>query len=450
MPLNDENGNRLMFELQKVHAQQLGEVDDKFIQSREVIQYVLDESYDGASFSSSTSSVGTVQEDDFSDSDDFNNNYNTVGIGTFTPSANGLSTSGGVGNYATYVEYDNPNSDHSATSLEKWKMSTVITTGTIGVGNFGLSLGIKSTNTEDARDVAVRLAMDAVAFAGKLQFFKVNNGSESALSISDTAFNIQDNTDYFFELERDGQSLIASVYEANLTAGEYVKGALLKQETEVFQLKTVANTTAMHNTGRFAIFQNGGNQLVRKLEITSGEPIGVTNLAIGDSNIAGLWARNISQRYFNLVNNSIGQSFAVSAGVADLTQSAIDKIDEIKKYGAKNIYINLGSNDVAFGISQAVWEANLNTLISELSANANIILGTPIARNAANLTALVAFIKSKASDPNVAAIADLHEVTNVDADDNLFADYNSGDNIHMNYEGNRACAQELLNAYNFI
>ncbi|MEO1052886.1 MAG: GDSL-type esterase/lipase family protein [Bacteroidota bacterium] len=375
--------------------------------------------------------IGTIHTENFASanqSDYIENSPNS----TFSFS-NALEITGGVGNHINYVAFAKADNAHRVTCMEKWKLKASFTTGTLANNTFGFGLGIKSNHTNDAKDVSVRLAQDSTSFLGKFQFYAVKNGAATTLKTSDNGYAMQNNTAYIFEVERIGFTLFARLFDATET--------LLNEDSYTFPVKAPSNTDVIHNTGRFAVWQYGGNQSISQLEISSKARKNIGRLFIGDSNLNGLFCWNLGSRYVDQVMSTSGLSYEINAGSADTTQSLLDKKDEILAINPEICYINIMSNDQAFNVPQATYQGNYQSFVSDLEAvGIKVMHGTPIARNI-NLTAIRDFIIQTYAYEDV---VDLFEITKGTAGTGLDATFNSGDNIHMNRVGNDICAREIL------
>ncbi len=388
--------------------------------------------------------IGTIHTEVWDDNAIANRYTDTSPNATFNvvASSGQLTLSGGDGSAADYLQFTDSTNAHRATTLENWVMRAEFTTGaTLDASSFGFSMGVRSINTIDNNGAFIRLAQDTSAFEGRLDFRTVDNLAlvQRAVLPAGT-FDLIASTQYIFEVERNGQLLIGRLLDST--------GATTHVEEFVrFGLKAVDNTFVMPNTGRFTIWQNGGTTTIQTLTISSTARTGINALFVGDSLVSGLWQWDVANRYTNLVMSGSGRTFQVSAGTGDTLNELEAKIDEIRAYNARYVYISIGSNDEANGDVDAQWETDYGTFLTNLATGATnftkYFLASPAARNGQTITNPRDRIRTITEARADSQFIDQFEATKANATDNINGDFGAADNIHFTREGARVYAQVI-------
>ena len=375
-----------------------------------------------------TSELGILYSQDPFQHDNWNR------LGNFgTEQADGVTLSGGTASFTTNLaEFELPSNKHNYTMLEKWKMRLWFNSGTLNGTSYGMGMGIKSSHRAAGERINTicRIAQQSDGDQGKVYFYDSSGFGDQQTYGTQTA--LSSNTDYIMEVERDGYTLTGRILNA---AGDTV----LIEESHTYNLAST-NTFWMHNTGKFCIWNFGGSQKLTRIEISSTVEKGRDILFIGDSNMFGLYqGATISDRWVNeAMANHPGQSFVVIAGQGDETGEVLSRIDEILELNPSRVLISLLSNDVANGVASGTYEANFNSIISQLEgAGIEVFVTTPIARDGVTMTTANAYINGLSNQSS-----DFWTLTQTGGG-NLNNTYDSGDNIHINGAGAAAIEAKI-------
>lgn len=368
----------------------------------------------------SPEAIGTIFSESFVSS--IPSEFTNAGSSGITYSSGELNFTGGAGTFIKTLQFTDATSPHRYTCLEDWKQTIYVKTPASLAAAYGLGIGVKSTNANDSLSTLIRWAWDD---SGKIYtYYRDQLGTQ----VNDAGYIPSTNTYYRLEITRTKNAINTKILsEDGLTTHANV--------TRTFAV-TYPNDIRANNTGRFTLYNFGGtNFKVKNWEVSSTAQKYVDVVAIGDSNMYGLFVgATFSNRYID--QSLSGLSYTVLAGIGDKTADVLNRIDEVLALCKPStiIYINIGSNDVGFSVAQATYEANYNSILSALSSY-TVVLGTAIARSDQDLQTLNTFISGKSGSYD---IIDLFTTTKTGAYQ-LNASYNSGDNIHLNNSGHDAC-----------
>lgn len=360
------------------------------------------------------------------------NDFTVVGNGTPVISivSNKLNMTGGTGGtlFTNYIGFSKATSPFHHTCLENWRQRVTCTTpSSLTATSYGFGIGIKSTNVTGDTSTYIRWSWDT----GDNRVYFYVTGSVTGQTISAGSVVPTANTTYVIDVLRAKNVVTVTLYQADGVTQ-------LLQTSFTMGLTFPANGQIMHNTGRFTLQNFGGTNLtISQWAITSTANRNAAYIAVGDSNMYGLFAGTNAVRYTQQAMTATNKTFEIVAGYADHTADVLNRIDEIKYLSPSAVYLNIGSNDVADGVGTGTWQANIDSIISQLQTAGIVVkLGTPIAR-ATDLTAVQTYINGKANTK-----VDLFAATK-DGVNHLLAAYDSGDTVHMNVAGHNACSTAL-------
>ena len=174
------------------------------------------------------------------------------------------------------------------------------------------------------------------------------------------------------------------------------------------------------------------------------KPRTVETMIIGNSITYGQAASTQAQRYASLIVNP--EYNIISGGGSDVTQSVLDRMEEIKLLHPKRVLLMIGGNDVYFGIPAATYRANLIAIRDSLVNNGiECIHMLPTARTIVDERPLKNFLDTCsrfATDKKI----DLFTLTLKSGTSYSLEDsYNSGDGVHPSNAGHTAIA-DYINA----
>lgn len=349
--------------------------------------------------------------------------FTNAGSSGITYSSGELNFTGGAGTFAKTLKFTDSGNPHHHTCLEVWKQTLKVRTPSTLTAGYGVGIGVDSTNNFETLSTLIRWAWDD---SGRIYFYWDEDlGTQN----NNAGFVPSTSTYYLLEVTRTYNSMNVKIKSED--------GVTTHADVTRTWAVTYPQSSRYHNTGQFCLWNFGGtNVKVKEWEVSSTEQKYVDIVCVGDSNMHGLFAgATFSNRYIDLAIPT--KSYTVLAGIADRTSDILDRIDEIIELCKPTtvIYLNIGSNDVGSGRSQANYESDYNDILTAL-ASYTVVLGTSIARSDQNLTTLNSFISGKSGSYD---IIDLFEETRNTGTYTLKAAYNT-DNIHLNTAGHSACA----------
>lgn len=387
--------------------------------------------------------VGVILDEQFDGT--LANYIQTKPTSVITASGGMLHLSGGSGNFANHIQYNDTSNPHYITALSDWYHLIPFSAAALDNSSFGVGAGIKSINPDDPFDLCVRLAMDTGTFFGKFFIYALKDGVQSTVYESDDTFDLTALTNYWFYVQRKNMTIIMTLFAAD-------GSTILKRESFTFDLKTVANSVVMHNTGRPTLWHLGGPIDAEGWQFGSNARKNVDVVACGDSNLAGQWVWDVSLTYFNQAMTSSRRSYEVLAGSADTVIQAYARRAEIVELIRTDgespvIYLNYGSNEKAFGVPDNTWQTAYVDLVEYLQANipaVTIIIAAPFARAGVTIAAVRDYLITTFAILPYVIIVDFYEFSKAAATTALSGPFNSSDNIHGNYELSTIAARKLL------
>lgn len=361
------------------------------------------------------------------------NDFTVVGNATPVISATSskLHFTGGTGGtiFTNYIEWTKAGGKFTIHCLEKWKQRVKVTTpASLSASTLGFGLGVRSQTATTVQSNSIRWAWDGAGYLVYLYFANSTSGQMvSGAGLTPTA-----NTTYVLEVQRLKNVYTVTIYDSGGVTQLY-------QTTFTTTLTSPASGQMMHNTGYFSMENFGGTFDVLDWTVTSDAQTKIDVVGVGDSNMHGLYVGTgggvVTDRYTEKCFTSAGLTWEILAGVGDHYGDALAAIETIKGLEPRNVYINLGSNDVADGVATATWKANLDSLISGLEGVGIVVkLGTPIARTT-DLTTVQTYVNGKTEQ-----VCDIFAATKNGT--TLLPAYNT-DGVHMNLTGNNAIASLL-------
>lgn len=360
----------------------------------------------------------------------------TVAAATIGIANSRLEFRNGAGDFANYIQFNDAAHPHRYTMLDKWIFRVrfdIIRDAT----SFGFAVGVKSIRTGDILSSAYRLCCETGgAFAGKFLPYVLLNDAGSLPSgrrqSSSTdglpagagnGFNFTSGVQHWFEVEKNANNTTMRLKDLSETV------LLEHTYTHNITAPNWTNEIHMHNTGRFCIWYNRGNLNVHEVQISSDSLKRPYWAFIGDSNMQGYFAANMANRYTTQAAGAY--SSVVLAGISDRLIEVEARLPEILAINPRNVYINIGSNDIT-GANNPSWATNYTTVLNTLlNAGINVVVGTPLARNGVDFQPVINYFNT--NYPNLIQV-DVWNQSRTGT--NLLAAYNSGDNIHASPNGN--------------
>ncbi len=221
--------------------------------------------------------------------------------------------------------------------------------------SFGLGLGLRSANSIPANvyQYVARIGLPSTA-NGKRIYIDAGSTTYTNRFSSATDFSFALNDIIRLTVEQD-LNVVTCTY-LNLTTGNAQVGSYS------FPISTAP---ILPNTGNFVIHMLGGTYEMRKLKIESKDYENAKLICVGDSKTVGYFADSFAGAFSHqLINYSRGVS--VNAGGNDKTAEVLLKIPELIALKPKRILLNIGSNDKRNSVTFATWQANYDSIVSQL------------------------------------------------------------------------------------
>lgn len=261
-----------------------------------------------------------------------------------------IAISGGDGsfnNYATVGGY---------TLLPQWSITTRRKVNVVNGTSYGFGQGVKSTNTNGMFDVLGRIET-ATGTAGNLVLNNssgtpLNTGSGPSISAGDEV-----------EITLSFNDSVVTFSARNITTSSSTSSISYAYST------SSPSGIYVPNTAKFALFEFGGSDSLKAIDIRSTTPRNPNVLYLTDSKgiyFAQYWATRTGK----LLNATYPTVVSYNGG-SDGTLETLAKLPEITRLNPAQVILNIGSNRLRFGgtLTQAVTEYDS---IVRFFANANI------------------------------------------------------------------------------
>ena len=148
----------------------------------------------------------------------------------------------------------------------------------------------------------------------------------------------------------------------------------------------------MQNTGRFALFDKGGQYLVDSISVTSSEEVNAEAMNIGDSK-ANYFPNAFDSCYTRLLRHHY-KSFVNSAGPAERTEDVISRLPEIIKLNPKQVFLAIGSNGMRSGLPMSTYQSNIQIIYETLADHSiKVYFLLPFYEKAIDLSAQVNWLQ---------------------------------------------------------
>lgn len=192
-------------------------------------------------------------------------------------------------------------------------------------------------------------------------------------------------------------------------------------------------------TGNLGIWSIAGIQEISVMTFTVDTVWPVKYLLVGDSITSGYGAAG-GQGYNNLLNRRFPDQVANTSASADYTWLVLQRTNEINSYGASNVVLMIGGNDIQFGTALSTIETNILNLVSSITASGKIYIAEPTPRNAYDMTPLAVWIRN--SFPHDQVIDTFTPLVNGYHSASLKARY-SFDGVHPSTDGHEVIAEVI-------
>ena len=256
----------------------------------------------------------------------------------------------GTGDFARYMVLNNStNTDENIEVEVKFIIRTAI-----GAAAYGFGIGKRSINTNYPNTVIGQFSMVTGGNAG----LYLNQGNftnvKSAVDATMATFSVGDACKMVWR--QNGN--VITLYCENTTTG-YARTIMYKDD-----LKDVtAATSYLPTTGQIAIYQVG-NQIIdiTAFKVTSFSKLNQRFALVGDSKFVGFGSADIYKRIGAFIPNSI-----TYAGGGDKTAELAASVPYLITLKPQTVLLNIGRNDLGFGIASGIWQANYASIVSQLT-----------------------------------------------------------------------------------
>jgi lysophospholipase L1-like esterase len=266
-----------------------------------------------------------------------------------------LVLSGGAANYDKYVRYD-----AWATCLEDWVLTINFQATTQTAAAEGLFVGVKTSSAFGNKSVIALFGHGKGGAKGK-SFLLSGSAAPDTFAIDSTsrAQSVSAGDEIRITLTRSGLTL--TCLTENLTQAT---------STSINHTFTLAYNAGrfMHNTAFPYIGTIGGTQTIRDWNFSTTQKKNIKTLVLADSLGHGVSASNLYNRWANELLDGSSNEWAVNSGGGDYTGNVLNKIDELVLLNPQYVIMQLGGNDVRFGIPQVIAESNYTSIVNQLEA----------------------------------------------------------------------------------
>lgn len=273
-------------------------------------------------------------------------------VGTFSGIYNtgAIGISGGDGtfnNYATIGGY---------TLLPQWSITTRRKVNVVNGTSYGFGQGVKSTNTNGMFDVLGRIET-ATGTAGNLV---LNNSSGTPLA-SGAGPSISAGDEV--ELTITFNDSVVTLAARNITTSSSTSSISYTYST------SSPSGIYVPNTSKFALYEFGGSDSLKSIDIRSATPRNPNVLYLTDSKgiyFAQYWATRTGK----LLNANYPTVVSYNGG-SDGTVETLAKLPEITRLNPSQVILNIGSNRLRFGGTLAQTKIEYDSVV-KFFTNANI------------------------------------------------------------------------------
>lgn len=294
---------------------------------------------------------------------------------TVTATSNQLQFTGGANTFTQSLDLTSISGVNiGATKLSKWTQTIQFVVPTITGSTNWIGVGLRSSNA-NANYYDLILRMDLMtATAGVMHMY---SGPTHASLLNSTAVSITAGDIVSMTFTIDGGAAFYSGYNVTTSSTPVTGSFALYGTTGGF----------ISNTGHFAIF-NGGNANVTSWTVSSTETKSAKLAILGDSKTQCYQATGAGSAYsaHNGFPYLIGDSYGTVVnlgGSSDRSADYITRVWEIINWIQPQTVVIAGvCNDIRAGVANPTWQANINSVVSQLqAAGIRVIFWTGIKEN---------------------------------------------------------------------
>lgn len=364
--------------------------------------------------------------------------------GSFTYGSSKLALSGSVGTttFTNYV-FNTTVLGTSASYLSNLDTHEEIIqcspTTTPSATTYGFSVGLIPQGVCYQTGLAIKVDWTSTNF-GKIYIF-VNGGAGYQLSATS-------NNGLATATAGDGYSLSIKTIKGNITATLTCTSSATA--ANVGQSSYVTLTNTVPSTYVYGFFQHGGTTDITYLACNSQLATGAEVCFIGTSITRGSTPVDVNYRYADVISQNCKGRFIINAGNGNCSADAYYTSTQVLSLAPKTIFIEIGINDWAFGVSNATYMSNLALLVGTFTSN-GYTLGVnlfiiSIPPTDSDVSGVIQTWNTTLRSTYPSAYIDIYtELKSSSNPNNLSTFYNSGDNLHWNTLGHQTVAKLLIN-----
>jgi DNA-binding beta-propeller fold protein YncE/lysophospholipase L1-like esterase len=282
-------------------------------------------------------------------------NFISDGV-TPTISGGNFVFTGGVGGYTQSLNYA------YNTDLPQWTITATQIVGSITSTSYGLGFGLRgvATNSTYAEGVEAGVSL-ASGTLGQVSIALFGSSGPGMAGAAYSTSNLSISTGDTIQTTITRNYDMITVSASDLTTKSAVVS--VSYQWSLNDLYTFSSP----NIGEFAIYNTGGTQTLTSFSVASSTPVGLDLLTVGDSKTEGESAGYWINSYTALLQQA-GLRVSYDAGGAEETADVLNRTSEICSLKPKAIILNIGRNDIAFGVPYATYSANYASIVSQLQS----------------------------------------------------------------------------------
>ncbi len=319
-------------------------------------------------------------------------NFTTSGTFTFGASGGELNFSGGtpfqisnvIGNNNTATQVANITA-YGGTMLERYSILMGFKVkASPGATTYGTGIGTFSTNNGGHSLSNCFAYFNLSTSAGQGRVYIVAGQQNTTVAVSPDSIIVNNGDSIVVTFERKLDKFYASARDVTTNSTT----VLCDYQFDV----TNSAGVLAPNTGLFGIYHFGGTYSVDTIIVSSIERKFPNIMTFGDSKMryAMGWDVSVSAQINRWLTNTINCS-----GEGDATADMLLHVPEVIAIHPSTVLLEAGRNDLGYGVSTGVWQANIDTIVVRLQrAGITVWLLDAMYETFISQTSLVSFIQS--------------------------------------------------------
>ena len=345
--------------------------------------------------------------------------FTKVGSGTYTFGSNKLVISAGSGSFTDYVYYTSYQSNLNDVSVKM--VYTLDNANTMGTGITVSKIGGTVTTFQLDHSTSSASKLN-VLIGGVVQPIEFNDNTLSASATDVITLTVTEcKNKYIF-------------------SAEVLHSGVRTEQTVTYTAPLYVDTQISGQTV-FGIANLGGSQSINSFNVYGETQVGLDLIVVGDSYLQGFNSPDNNNTLASLIEARTYSRVGTWAKIGNTTQNLIDSQAELLSLAPKNVYINIGANDM--GGTPSVVFSSLQTFVATLqAAGINVVIGKvyPRATGFANTVTFNGLIDATYSS---SMIVDMFTPLVNSAGTSYNSKYGNG--VHLNIEGERVYIDVVWN-----